>query len=144
VHGRQLIDVVNNRELVTASSTTKVSTAVRLMKQGHATAILVCKKGRLVGIFTEHDALLRVLAEQRDPRATPLADVMTCNPQTIGPDCQLGHALHLMYEGGIRNLPVVRNGRPIGILSARDALGPELNSFVDELEQREHLSEILG
>lgn len=58
-------------------------------------------------------------------------------------DRPFGHALHLMYEGGFRHVPVVERGRPIGMISARDALGPELQEFASELETREHIEEIL-
>jgi CBS domain-containing protein len=94
-------------------------------------------------VFTERDALFRVTAEKRNPETTALADVMTPNPQTIGPDKPLGHALHMMYEGGFRNVPVVEKGRPIGIVSAHDALGPELKEFVEEVDELENIAEIL-
>ena len=113
------------------------------MKRTNVGAIMVVEGGRLVGIFTERDALFRVIAEAREPRATRIAEVMTRNPQTIDPDKPLGHALHMMYEGGFRHVPVVENGRPLGMVSARDALGPELDAFESELAQREHIREIL-
>jgi signal-transduction protein with cAMP-binding, CBS, and nucleotidyltransferase domain len=49
-----------------------------------------------------------------------------------------------MYEGGFRTVPVVEDGQPVGMVSARDALGPELKEFVSEMEEREHIAEILG
>jgi signal-transduction protein with cAMP-binding, CBS, and nucleotidyltransferase domain len=69
---------------------------------------------------------------------------MTPRPQTIHPDKPFGHALHLMLEGGFRHVPVVEDGRPMGMVSACDALGPELEQFVSELRDREHIGEILG
>jgi CBS domain-containing protein len=141
---RPIRSIIENRKVLTAQSTTAVSEAARLMKQDQAGALLVCEAGRLVGVFTERDALFRVTAADRDPKTTTLADVMTPNPQAIAPDKPLGHALHMMYEGGFRNVPVVENGQPIGLISARDALGPELKEFVEEMDQREHIAEILG
>ena len=141
---RPIETIIENQKVVTASSSTSVRDAARLMKQNQTGALLVCDEKRLVGVFTERDALFRVTAEERDPRTTLLADVMTRDPQTIGPDKPLGHALHMMYEGGFRNVPVVRNGVPIGMVSARDALGPELKEFVAEMDEREHIAEILG
>jgi len=55
----------------------------------------------------------------------------------------VGHALLMMYEGGFRHVPVVEDGKPVGMVSARDALGPELDEFQAELLQREHLREII-
>ena len=121
-----------------------VSEAARLMKAHNTGALMVCDKKRLVGVFTERDALFRVTAEERNPQSTLLADVMTRNPRTIGPNKRLGHALHMMYEGGFRNVPVVdEKGRPLGIVSAHNALGPELREFVTEMDERENISEIL-
>jgi CBS domain-containing protein len=81
-----------------------------------------------------------VLAEGRDARATRLAEVMTADPRTIGPDRPMGLALLMMYEGGFRHVPVVDGGRPIGMVSARDALGPELRDFEHEIERRDQIS----
>jgi CBS domain-containing protein len=141
---RRLIrTIIENQEILTAPSTTTVRDAARLMKRHKTGALLVCDKRRLVGVFTERDALFRVTAEDSDPKTTLLADVMTPHPRTIGADKPLGHALHMMYEGGFRNVPVVENGRPIGLVSAHHALGPELKEFVSEMDQRENIAEIL-
>ena len=139
---RPIRTIIENQEILTAPST--VRDAARLMKQHKTGALLVCDKRRLVGVFTERDALFRVTAEECDPKTTLLADVMTPNRRTIGADRPLGHALHMMYEGGFRNVPVVENGRrPIGMVSAHHALGPELKEFVSEMDQRENIAEIL-
>ena len=141
---RPIKSIIENRKVVTAQSNFTVSHAARLMREHKIGALLVCEQGRLVGVFTERDALFRVTAEDREAQSTMLADVMTRDPQTIGPDKPLGHALHMMYEGGFRHVPVVENGQPIGMISARDAFGPELKEFVAEVDQREHIAEILG
>ena len=140
---RTIRDLIGSQTILTASAETSVSEAAGLMKRTNVGAIMVVEGGRLVGIFTERDALFRVIAEGREPHATRIAEVMTRNPQTIDPDKPLGHALHMMYEGGFRHVPVVENGRLLGMVSARDALGPELDAFESELVQREHIKEIL-
>ena len=140
---RPIKTIVENQEIVTAPSSTTVRNAARLMKKHKIGALMVCDKGRLVGIFTERDALFRVTAEKCNPETMVLADVMTPDPRTIGPDKPLGHALHMMYEGGFRNVPVVEKGHPIGMVSAHDALGPELKEFVAEMDERENIAEIL-
>lgn len=140
---RKIRTIIENQEFSTASSTMTVSDAADVMKRENTGALLVLEKRHLVGIFTERDALFRVLAEHRNPETTSLADVMTPNPQTVEPDKPLGYALHMMYEGGFRNVPVVEKGRLMGIVSARNALGPELKQFVAEMDEREHVAEIL-
>ena len=113
------------------------------MKEKRIGALLVLHEGRLTGIFTERDALFRVVAEGRDPAKTRLSEVMTTNPRTITSDRPFGHALHMMHDGGFRHVPVVDADRPVGVVSARDALGPELDQFVSELDAREHIGEVM-
>jgi CBS domain-containing protein len=141
---RPVRSMIEDQKPLTASAETTVAAAARLMKNQRVGALLVIHEGRLAGIFTERDALFRVIAEGRDPAATRVGDVMTANPRTIAPDRPFGHALHLMYEGGFRHVPVVDDGRPLGVVSARDALGPDIQQFMAELDKRAHIGEILG
>jgi CBS domain-containing protein len=136
--------LIQNQTITTIQMTSTVTETARLMRQRKIGAIMVVEQGRLCGIFTERDALFRVLAQGRDPQATVLGDVMTRDPETITPDRPFGHALHMMYEGGFRHVPVVDDGVPIGIVSARDVLGPELEEFACDLQRREQIAESLG
>jgi CBS domain-containing protein len=140
---RSIRDVIASRKPITAPGSTTVANAARLMKKHNIGALMVVKGGRLAGIFTERDALFRVLAETRDPAATRVAEVMTTNPRTIDPEKVVGHALIMMYDGGFRHVPVVEHGKPLGMISARDALGPELREFQSELVHREHIGEVM-
>lgn len=136
---------IAKKQPVTLGATATVADAARRMKESGISAVMVVADGgRLAGIFTERDALYRVLAEGRDPGKTRLAHVMTVAPKTIHPDKPFGHALHMMYDGGFRHVPVVENGRPVGMVSARDALGPEIEEFEQELLLRKRIGEILG
>ena len=141
---RPISELISKQTLFVATPKSSVSEACALMKAGNVGAILVVEGGRLCGIFTERDAVYRVLAEELEPHNTRLEQVMTPAPQTITPDRPFGHALHLMYEGGFRHVPVVDGGRLVGMVSARDALGADLAEFRDDVEQREHIAEILG
>ena len=106
------------------------------MKEGKVGALLVVEKGVLIGIFTERDAVFRVMADGLDPDSTLLRDVMTPDPTTVAPDETFGYALLLMHENGFRHVPVVENGRPVGVVSARHALDPDLEEFTAEAERR--------
>ena len=142
---RPIRSVIHHQQILAASGKTTVSEAARLMQKAQVGAVMVIdERGRLAGIFTERDAVFRVLATAHDPATTRLAQVMTKKPLTVHPDKPVGHALHLMYENGFRHVPVVENGRPVGMISARDALGPELKEFESDVERREHIGEILG
>ncbi len=141
---RPIRTIIEDQRPVTANSDITVAAAAQLMKRHRIGAILIVDNDRLAGIFTERDALFRVIAEGRDPKATRVAEVMTSNPRTIDPERPFGHALHLMYEGGFRHVPVVKDARPVGMVSARDALGPDLRQFISDLDTRNHIGEILG
>jgi CBS domain-containing protein len=142
---RPIRKLIAGRPLVTTTPDSTVAATARLMKKKTVGAVLIVEHdGRLAGIFTERDALFRVMAEGRDPKETRVADVMTPHPRTIEPDRPFAHALLMMYDGGFRHVPVVEGGRPIGVVSARDALGPELQEFDSEIERRTRIQEILG
>jgi len=140
---RTVRSVIEGQTVVKVSAQVSVADAARLMQRHRVGALLVMQEERLRGIFTERDALFKVIAQSLDPQATPVGQVMTRDPQTVAPDRPFAHALDLMHEGGFRHVPVVENGRPLGVVSARDALGNELTQFVDELEARERIGQVL-
>jgi CBS domain-containing protein len=127
---------MERRKFVTAAPSMTVHEASQMMAKKHVGAVLVVEAGHLVGIFSERDAVFRVIAKGLDPTATPLAEVMTPQPKTVGPNNTFGHAMTIMHENGFRHLPVVDGGKPIGIVSARSALDPDLEEFVCEERRR--------
>jgi CBS domain-containing protein len=133
--------VMQRRKLLTAEPHASVRQAAKMMAAKKVGAVLVVEQDRLLGIFTERDALYRVIAPGLDPDRTPLGDVMTPSPRTVAPEKSFGHAMLLMHENGFRHLPVVRDGKPVGIVSARSALDPDLEEFTAEERRRKHLLE---
>lgn len=133
--------VMDKRKLLLVAPETTVLEASRRMAAQGTGAALVMLGEKLVGIFTERDAVYRVIAEGRDPAATALVQVMTISPKTIGPERTFGYAMMLMHENGFRHLPVIENGKPVGLLSARNALDPDLEEFVSESRRRSYLRE---
>ena len=134
---RSLRTIVAGRPAITASRDATVVEAARLMKLRNVGSLLVVDGTRLAGIFTERDALFRVLAAGLDPAHTRVADAMTPQPQTIHPDEPFLHALRVMHKGRFRHLPVVEFDRPLGMVSARDALDDDLEALRVALEQQE-------
>ena len=132
-------DVMEHEKLITAPPYIAVSKAAELMALRKVGAVLVVEDERLVGIFTERDVVFRVIAQGRDAQDTRLADVMTPAPQTVHPDRSFGYALLVMHENGFRHLPVVEGDKLIGIVSARNALDPELEEFVAESQRRKQI-----
>jgi CBS domain-containing protein len=136
---RSIRSIVAGQTPISATKTTTVVEAARKMKEENIGALLVLDSSRLIGIFTERDALFRVVAAGLDPNTTQLADVMTAQPQTIGPDEPFLHALRIMYESKFRHLPVVEFGRPLGMVSVRDALDDDLYALRVDLAQRQEM-----
>jgi CBS domain-containing protein len=130
--------IMKQEKFLTASPNENVSGASRMMADKNAGAVMVIEDDRLIGIFTERDVVFRVVAQGLDPRVTPLADVMTTSPKTLGPGTSYGHAMLLMHENCFRHIPVVENGRAIGIVSSRNAMDPDLEEFVSEARRREY------
>ena len=141
---RPIRSIIGEEGLVTATVSMPLADAARLMKEKHQGSVMIVKDCKLAGIFTERAALFRVVAEGRDTKATRLAEVMTRNPRTIHPDKPFPDALQIMREGGFRHVPVVEGGRPLGMISARDALGPELEDFIYELLRQEQAQDVLS
>ncbi len=134
---RSLRTMVARQDLVTAPKTATVREACRALRLHNVGAVLVVDGTRLTGIFTERDAVQRVLAADRDADSTRLADVMTAHPQTMHPDEPFVHALRAMHQGRFRHMPVVEFDRPLGVVSVRDALGEDLAALREILEQQE-------
>ncbi len=133
--------VMQRKNLVMVDSQTTVRRACELMAHKKMSAALVVDGDVLVGIFTERDAVFRVLAHGLNVETTPLAEVMTPSPQTIDPERPFGQALLLMHENGFRHVPVVLGGKLLGLVSARDALDPDLEEFVSEAQRRLHFDQ---
>jgi CBS domain-containing protein len=139
---RPIKEVMQRRKLLLAPPATVVAKAAKLMAARNVGAVMVVVDELLVGIFTERDAVTRVLAHGLDADATQIGSVMTREPQTVDPDKPFGYALMLMHEKGFRHLPVVVDGKPIGIVSARSAMDPELEEFVSEAQRRVHYRDL--
>jgi len=131
--------VMERTKLLTAPPDTTVSKAAKLMAKKNVGAVMVVENERLVGIFTERDAVFRVMAQGLDAKTTKLAEVMTNEPQTVDPEKSYGYALLMMHENGFRHVPVIENGKPVGIVSSRNALDPDLEEFVSEAQRRKHI-----
>jgi len=123
--------------MVTAPPQATVLEVAGLMNAHYVGAVMVVENGALCGIVSERDVVVRVVAQGRDARTVRVGEVMTPHPVCVDPDVTFGHAMLLMHEHGVRHLPVVENGTPIGMVAARAALDPELEEFVCEVRRRE-------
>ena len=142
---RLIKDIIAGQKLISANKDMTVRAACRLMAEKKIGAILVVEGGRIAGIFTERDALNKVLATSLDPDTALLSQVMVGDPQSIRADKPLAYALHMMAEGGFRHVPVVDdNGAPLGMVSARDALGQDIVELERDRKRLEELEGSIG
>lgn len=142
---RMIRNLLDGRALVTATKDMTVRVACRLMTEKKIGALLVVENARIAGIFTERDVLNKVMSAGLDPDATCLDQVMASDPQTISIDKPLAYALYMMAEGGFRHVPVVdQNGAPVGMVSARDALGQDMVDLEREMKHLQELETSIG
>jgi len=109
------------RDLMTADPATlapgaTLGEAATLMKQEDCGSIPIVDNGRLVGIVTDRDIVIRAIAAGKDPRSTRVSEVMSADPVTIGSDDDAREAETLMADRQIRRLPVCDDGKLAGIL----------------------------
>jgi len=102
-----------------------VVTAARLMNDQRIGALVVTQDGRMVGIFTERDILMRIVAAGRDPNTTIIQEVMSAPCVIVSPEDSLAQCKAIMTQKRIRHLPVVANDDLIGIVSTGDVLASE-------------------
>jgi CBS domain-containing protein len=107
---------------LTVTADASVADAVRVLKAGGHGSVLVLEDGKLVGILTERDLLLRVAGRGSDVTALPVREVMTPDPMTVREQDPVALALNRLNVDGYRHLPVVKDGRPVAFVSVRNLL----------------------
>jgi CBS domain-containing protein len=117
-----------SRDLLTVGPGIALAEVARRMVAKDVGAVLVLDQDDLVGILTERDMLRAVADGITD--TTRVADRMTSDPETIGPEESIEHAAVLMIHGGFRHLPVVEGGAVVGMLSIRDLMRVVLEDSV--------------
>ena len=105
---------------VTAKPDMNAADAAGLMKQFDTGVIPIMEGEELVGLVTDRDLVMRVLAERQPPEQILLGDILTKSPVTISPDARVSEAREVMAEHKVRRLPVVKNDKLVGILSLGD------------------------
>lgn len=137
---RKLGDVVFNQTPLSLPVTSTVQAAAEAMAAKRAGSVVVLNElGQLAGMFTGRDAVKRVLAKGLDASKTYLGAVMTTPAITIGPDKTAIDALRIMWAGDFRHLPVVSDGKVLGVVTRGDFSGIEQDRFDDERDLWEHL-----
>jgi CBS domain-containing protein len=95
-------------------------TAARTMREKGIGDLIVLVGGELYGIVTDRDIVVRAVADGRDPQATAVKEVASTQVKVISPDADVDDALNIMREETVRRLPVVEDGRVVGVISLGD------------------------
>ncbi len=123
------------------STSVTVSDAVQEMNRHKVGSVLVMNGAKLAGIFTERDVLTRVVAENLDPRTTPISKVMSDNVLTVGPETTVQQIMDLFAEKRCRHVPVISDGKLLGLISIGDVSRWVANAHRAEAESlRQYIS----
>ena len=107
---------------VTISRSDSVVSAARLMESADVGSVPVVEQGTPVGIVTDRDIAIRVVAQGKDPQQTQVGEIATDQPYYVHPDQDLDEALELMAYRKVRRLPVVDDGQLVGMLAQADVV----------------------
>jgi CBS domain-containing protein len=125
----------------TISGDARISEAARLMASENVGSLPVVEGNELVGIVTDRDLVVQVVARGKDPNAVRVLDVYSKEPVVASPDEPLDQALQRMAAEQVRRLPVVSDGRLVGILAqadvAREAEPESTGQMVEEISQEQ-------
>lgn len=134
-----LVKELMSKNPVTISQEESATTAARLLSRHNLGSLPVCSAdGRLRGIITDRDIVLRCVASENDPDVTPVREIMSRGIISVAPEDDVRSAAQLMAGRQIRRLPVVEKGRVVGMLS----LGDMAKSDRFDMECAKALSEI--
>lgn len=112
--------LIKDRPLAETDVNAKAREACEVMCRLDVGAVVVMDGKEIVGVLSERDVIRKVVCRALHTAETPVADIMTRSPRTIEADGNLAQALEIMSEGGFHHVPVLDNGRTVGLLSADD------------------------
>jgi len=116
------LSVLDPAAPITVTRGTSAAEAIRLMKERRYGSVFVLDGDRLAGIFTERDVLMKLAGRAVDPAKTTVGDLMTPEPATLNLEDPLSFAIHLMAVRGLRHIPILKDGKPMGVVSIRGIL----------------------
>ena len=135
---RIIPDIVNDQKLFVLSKQDTAREAAKQMAEKDIAAIVVTDDGgKLLGIVTERDLTRRVIAGNRDADKTTVGEIMTGNPDTLAPRDSALDALELMRTRKYRHLPVVDDGRIVGMVSIRDLYAAVKTALEKDIRETE-------
>ncbi|MBK6482584.1 MAG: CBS domain-containing protein [Chitinophagales bacterium] len=126
-----------SNQIFSIPPTASVYDALTLMSEKNLGGVLVMNGDQLAGIFTERDYARKIILLGRSSKDTPITEVMTSSVRTISRDTEIDDCMKMMTEKTIRHLPVVENGKVVGLVSIGDVvklLIEEQKGIIDHLQ----------
>jgi len=137
-HVRDILKSKNIKQTYTVHPSTKVLEALQLMSDKGVGALLVVDNKRLVGIVTERDYARKVVLMARSSQTATVSEIMSSEILTVNPDQTIDECMELLTEKRVRHLPVMDEGRLIGVISIGDVVKniiSEQENTIQHLEQ---------
>ena len=134
----QILKSKPHQTVHTIEPTASVFDAVKLMAEKNIGALLVVERGQVVGIVSERDYARKIVLMSRASRDTPLRDIMSSPVMYVRPDQTSEECMALMTENRLRHLPVMDDGRLIGLVSIGDLVKATISEQQFIIEQLEH------
>src|SRR5271156_1299651 len=128
---------VKGTEVFSVAPQDSVLHAIEVMATRHVGALLVMNKGSLIGIISERDYARKVILKNRSSYDTPVSDIMTAPAVSVTPEDTVHHCMQIMTERRFRHLPVVKDGRVVGMLSIGDLVKAGIQEQTEHIEQLE-------
>ncbi len=117
---KRVTEIMTEAPIDTVEGGLTVAFAANVMKERARGSLIVVDDGKPVGIVTERDLVRRVIAEDRNISATKIGDIMSSPLISVGPEATISSAANVMYKNGIRRIPVIEEGRLLGIVTSTD------------------------
>jgi CBS domain-containing protein len=125
-------------EIFSVPSTATVFSAIEMMSQRNIGGVVVVDNGNLVGIFTERDYARKLILKGKSSKDTPIGELMTKHLITVTPESTIEEAMQLMSNKKIRHLPVLEEGKMVGIISIGDVVRFIIEEQKEIIEHLEH------
>jgi CBS domain-containing protein len=116
----QPIRNVMSKNVFKLPATATVADAAKAMRDSNVGSVIIEEQGKLFGLVTDRDIVVRTIADGRDPTTTRLSDTCSKTLVSLGPEDDTDRAVEIMRERSVRRIPVVENGKVIGIVSLGD------------------------
>jgi len=131
---QKLLDEKPTNNVWSVTPQHKVIDAIQIMAEKNIGAVVVVEDEKLVGIFSERDYVRRGIIQGRKSKTTPVAEVMTADVFTVSPRMDISHCMQLFSDKHIRHLPVVLEGKVLGVLSISDIVNAIINEQASRIE----------